>query len=253
MEKVSEIKRRLEQCPSEKLEEFAKSISEDERSSVKALAEKALKKHEKYIKERARLSAMLTYEEELYKRGQEFIAGVDEVGRGPLAGPVVACAVIMPKGLTIEGVNDSKKLSAKKREELYGIILEKAVAVGIGSASEKEIDEINILQATLSAMKTAIEKLDVKPEHILADAVTIPGVDIWQTAIIHGDAQSHSIACASIVAKVTRDRLMQELAKKYPEYGFDKNMGYGTAEHIAALKKHGACEIHRRTFIGNFV
>ena len=181
------------------------------------------------------------------------MCGIDEVGRGPLAGPVVACACILPKDCNILYINDSKKLSKKKREELYDIIMKEAVAVGIGYNSPERIDEINILQATFEAMREAISKLSVTPDILLNDAVTIPGVDIKQVPIIKGDAKSISIGAASIVAKVTRDRLMEDYDKLFPEYGFASNMGYGTAVHIKAIKEIGPCPIHRRSFIHNFV
>ena len=182
-----------------------------------------------------------------------WICGIDEVGRGPLAGPVVAGAVILPKNCEILYLNDSKQLTAKKRDELYDVIMREAVAVGIGYASPARIDEINILQATYEAMREAISKLSVKPDVLLNDAVKIPQVDIRQVPIIKGDAKSVSIAAASIVAKVTRDRLMEEYDKVLPGYGFASNKGYGSAEHIAALKEIGPSPIHRQSFIGHFV
>ena len=196
---------------------------------------------------------MRVYEKEYSE--YSYICGIDEVGRGPLAGPVVAAAVILPKDCSILYVNDSKKLSEKKREELYDIILDKAVSYGIGIVSPKVIDEVNILQATYEAMRIAISKLEVKPDVLLNDAVTIPGIDecIHQVPIIKGDAKSISIASASIVAKVTRDRMMVEYAECYPEYDFAGNKGYGSATHIEALKKYGPCAIHRNSFIKNFV
>ena len=181
-----------------------------------------------------------------------YLCGIDEVGRGPLAGPVVACAVILPKDCDILWLNDSKKLTAKKREELYDVILEGAVSVGIGMASPERIDEINILQATYEAMRQAISKLSVQPQLFLNDAVTIPEVQIPQVPIIKGDAKSVSIAAASIVAKVTRDRLMEQYADVFPEYDFASNKGYGSATHIAALKQYGPTPIHRHSFIKNF-
>lgn len=223
----------------------------DERAGVKKLIQKYKKQDEKLQKEIQRVEQMCFYET---KYGEyEYICGIDEVGRGPLAGPVVACAVILPKDCRILYVNDSKQLSAKKREELYDEILEKAVAVGIGMASPDRIDEINILQATYEAMREAIGSLSVTPDLLLNDAVTIPQVSIKQIPIIKGDAKSMSIAAASIVAKVTRDRLMEEYDKVLPGYGFASNKGYGSAEHIAALKTLGATPIHRQTFIKNFV
>lgn len=181
------------------------------------------------------------------------ICGIDEAGRGPLCGPVVAAAVILQDEYNILYINDSKKLSETKREEVYKEIDKYAVAYGVGIVSPERIDEINILQATYEAMRTAIHKLSVTPDILLNDAVTIPMVDIKQVPIIKGDAKSQSIAAASIVAKVTRDHLMEEYDKLYPEYGFAKHKGYGTAAHIKAIKEYGPCPIHRRTFIKNFI
>lgn len=209
------------------------------------------KKEEKLAKERQRLEAMKEYER-LYA-DRQYICGIDEVGRGPLAGPVVAAAVILPKDCEILYINDSKKLSEKKREQLYGEIMDQAVAVEFGFASHERIDEINILQATYEAMRMAVSNLKVKPDILLNDAVTIPGIGIEQVPIIKGDAKSISIAAASIVAKVTRDRLMVEYDKMFPYYRFAKNKGYGTEEHRVALKKIGPCAIHRRSFITKLV
>lgn len=211
--------------------------------------EQELKRQAKLEKERARIEAMKVYEREYEKHG--WICGIDEVGRGPLCGPVVAGAVILPKDCRILYLNDSKKLSEKKREELYDVIMEQAIAVGIGMAGPERIDEINILQATYEAMRQAISGLKVKPAVLLNDAVTIPGVDILQVPIIKGDAKSVSIAAASIVAKVTRDRMMVEYDRIYPGYDFASNKGYGTKVHMEALRTIGPCEIHRRTFIKN--
>ena len=195
----------------------------------------------------------LEYENEALAEGYKIVCGVDEAGRGPLAGPVCAACVVLPTGTVIEGVNDSKKLTEKKREALYDVIKEQALDYGIAFASEKEIDEINILQATYEAMRQAIGQLDPQPDLLLNDAVTIPKVDIRQVPIIKGDAKSISIGAASIIAKVTRDRLMENYEDIYPGYGFAANKGYGSAEHIAALKKLGPTLIHRTTFIKNFV
>lgn len=181
------------------------------------------------------------------------VCGIDEAGRGPLCGPVVAAAVILPDEYNILYINDSKKLSETKRKEVYKEIDKYAIAYGVGIVSPERIDEINILQATYEAMRTAIHKLSVTPDILLNDAVTIPMVDIKQVPIIKGDAKSQSIAAASIVAKVTRDHLMEEYDKLYPEYGFAKHKGYGTAAHIKAIKEYGPCPIHRRTFIKNFI
>lgn len=213
--------------------------------------ERRRKQQEKLEKEMERIKGMSVYETEY--SDCTYICGIDEVGRGPLAGPVVAGAVILPKDEPILYLNDSKKLSEKKREQLYDEIMEKAVAVGIGMVSPARIDEINILQATYEAMREAISKLAVKPDLLLNDAVTIPEVEIRQIPIIKGDAKSVSIAAASIVAKVTRDRLMAEYDRVIPGYDFAKNKGYGTKAHIEALKSQGASPIHRRTFIKNFV
>lgn len=190
---------------------------------------------------------MLEYENELYDKGINLIAGVDEVGRGPLIGSVVCACVILPKGYYNKDINDSKKLSEKKREELYQIIMENALSVGIGMVDEKEIDEINILNATKKAMKMAIENSKIKPEHVLIDAVKLD-IDIPSTSIIKGDAKSISIAAASIIAKVTRDKMMDELDKKHPEYHLKDNKGYGTKKHIEAIYKYGLLKEHRRTF-----
>lgn len=213
--------------------------------------EKEAKAAAKLEKELLRIESLMVFEHEY--EGYGLIAGIDEVGRGPLAGPVMAGAVILPKDHPILYLNDSKKLTEKKREELYEVIMKEAVAVGIGMASEQRIDEINILNATYEAMREAIGKLAPQPDILLNDAVKIPGVSIRQVPIIKGDAKSASIAAASIVAKVTRDRLMAEYEKIYPGYGFAKNKGYGTAEHIAAIKEMGPCPIHRRSFIKNFI
>ena len=213
--------------------------------------DKEKKLQEKLALELERLKTMQEFEEK-YKV-YTYIAGVDEVGRGPLAGPVVAACVILDRKKQILYLNDSKKLSEKKREALYKEICESAVAYGIGIVSPARIDEINILNATYEAMRSAISNLKLKPDILLNDAVHIPKVDIKQVSIIKGDAKSVSIAAASIVAKVSRDRLMVEYDSLYPEYKFAKNKGYGTKEHISAIKEHGLCPIHRRSFVGNIV
>ena len=190
---------------------------------------------------------LLAYEKELYNEGIEYIAGTDEAGRGPLAGPVVAAAVILPKGLIITGVNDSKQLTEKKREELFDLINEKALAVGIAFVDNNKIDEINILEASRLAMMEAIKKLKIKPQYVLSDAMKM-NIDVPVKPIIKGDALSESIAAASIIAKVTRDRYMDEMDLKYPNYGFKKHKGYPTKDHIEAIKKYGITDIHRKTF-----
>ena len=270
--KIGEIREEFKAAEETMLPSFIEKYRSDERAGVQKLIEQANGRLAKLEAERARIDRLWKYEREygMYTR----ICGIDEVGRGPLAGPVVAGAVILPKDCDILYINDSKKLSAAKREELYDVIMEKAVAVGIGMVGPERIDEINILQATYEAMREAISKLgdapdillndavtipqavanlSVKPSLLLNDAVTIPGMDMKQVPIIKGDAKSISIGAASIVAKVTRDRLMVEYDKIMPGYGFAANKGYGSAEHIAALKKYGPTPIHRRSFIGNFV
>ena len=213
--------------------------------------ERLRKRQEKLEKEIARTEAMSVFEKEY--SDHQAICGIDEVGRGPFAGPVVAGAVILPKDHPILYLNDSKKLSEKKREELYEVILKEAVATGIGMASPARIDEINILQATYEAMRMAISNLSVQPDLLLNDAVTIPEIEIMQIPIIKGDAKSVSIAAASILAKVTRDRLMVEYEKVFPGYDFASNKGYGTKAHIEGLKKLGPTPIHRMSFIHKYI
>ena len=191
---------------------------------------------------------LLKYEKALYKNGVKLIAGVDEVGRGPLVGPVVAAAVILPINYHLEGLNDSKKLTEKKRERFYDILMQEAIAIGIGEASAKEIDEINIYQASKLAMMRALKNLKIKPEHVLVDAMPLKEIDIPSTSIIHGDALSLSIAAASVIAKVTRDRMMIELDKKYPEYGFAQHKGYPTKKHLEVLQKYGVLDNYRFTY-----
>ncbi len=253
MKSMTEIKAFMQGLESvEELSIFVQEYSEDERAGVQKLVQSAEKKIAAYQKELLRLHEMKKYERENAQYG--YLCGIDEVGRGPLAGPVYAAAVILPPDCNILYVNDSKKLSEKKREELYDVIMKEALAVGIGCNSPERIDEINILQATYEAMTKAVNSLKIKPGALLIDAVHIPQLEEYkQISIIKGDAKSMSIAAASIVAKVTRDRIMKEYALQYPEYGFESNKGYGSADHIAAIKKYGPCPIHRRSFIGNFV
>ena len=233
------------------LENLEQTYREDTRSGVQALIRRSEKQRETLEKETARIYQLQQYERDYENEG--LICGIDEVGRGPLAGPVVAGAVILPKNCEILYLNDSKQLSAEKREQLYDIILEHAVAVGIGIVSPQRIDEINILRATYEAMRQAIEKLNPQPAVLLNDAVRIPQVAIQQVPIIKGDAKSVSIAAASIVAKVTRDRMMEQYEEVFPGYGFARNKGYGSKEHIEALQIMGPTAIHRRSFIGHFV
>ena len=250
MESAAKIKETLQAASTEKLPEFIAEYETDPRSGVQKLVASARKKLDALEKEKQRIENLKKYEREYAQ--YSYICGIDEVGRGPLAGPVVAGAVILPKDCHILYINDSKQLSEKKREELYDVITREAVAWAVGYASPKRIDEINILQATYEAMREAIGKLTPAPDLLLNDAVTIPGVNIRQVPIIKGDAKSISIAAASIIAKVTRDRLMTEYEKTYPGYGFAANKGYGSAAHIAALKEYGPTPIHRHSFIKNF-
>ena len=266
MEKIGEIKARFAEAEERLkkasmrteaasaaglLENLEQTYREDTRSGVQALIRRSEKQRETLEKETARIYQLQQYERDYEKEG--LICGIDEVGRGPLAGPVVAGAVILPKNCEILYLNDSKQLSAEKREQLYDIILEHAVAVGIGIVSPQRIDEINILQATYEAMRQAIEKLNPQPAVLLNDAVRIPQVAIQQVPIIKGDAKSVSIAAASIVAKVTRDRMMEQYEEVFPGYGFARNKGYGSKEHIETLQTMGPTAIHRRSFIGHFV
>lgn len=246
---ISEIRKEFEQAENHAI--LYTKYAEDERAGVKSLIIKYQKQEERLQAERVRLDKMWAYERQY--ADCTYICGIDEAGRGPLAGPVVAGAVILPKGCEILYLNDSKKLSAKRREELYDEIMEKAVAAGIGMASPARIDEVNILRATYEAMRSAIQQLKLVPDVLLNDAVTIPGVAVPQIPIIKGDAKSASIAAASILAKVTRDRLMIQYDEILPGYGFAQNKGYGSAEHIQALKELGPTPIHRESFIKNFV
>lgn len=251
VEKIGSIKEHLAHTATEQLMEFVQAYESDSRAGVQKLVETARKRFDKLQQEKIRTESLKKYEKEY--DNYTYICGIDEVGRGPLAGPVVAGAVILPKDCKLLYLNDSKQLSEKKREELYDKIMEEAVAVAVGYASPARIDEINILQATYEAMREAISKLEVTPQILLNDAVTIPDVIIPQVPIIKGDAKSISIGAASIIAKVTRDRLMKEYAKLMPEYDFASNKGYGSSAHISALKKYGPSPIHRATFIKNFI
>lgn len=248
---IAEIKKEFEERMPEQWAELYQDYAEDERAGVRSLIARYQKQEEALRQERLRLESMKMYERQYAECS--YICGIDEAGRGPLAGPVVAGAAILPKDCEILYLNDSKKLSAKKREVLYDEIMEKAVAVGIGMASPARIDEINILQATYEAMRSAITQLGVIPDILLNDAVTIPQVTIPQVPIIKGDAKSVSIAAASILAKVTRDRLMVQYDEVLPGYGFGQNKGYGSKEHIQALQKLGPTPIHRQSFITHFI
>lgn len=251
METIQQIRTKLQDVAQEDFERLASCYESDSRAGVQRLLQSARRKRQAYESELKRTEQMSAYERQY--ADEPFICGIDEAGRGPLAGPVVAGAVILPQNHGILYLNDSKQLSAKKREELYDIIMERAVAVGVGVSSSERIDEINILQATYEAMREAVGQLTVRPTLLLNDAVTIPDLSIRQIPIIHGDAKSVSIAAASIVAKVTRDRLMETYESCYPGYEFARNKGYGTAQHIDALRAKGPSPIHRRSFIGHFI
>lgn len=249
--KIADIKAEFIDEPMKKWPCLINEYEHDTRSGVQSLIQSYRKKIIAYENECKRLLRMKEFENQY--PDCEFICGIDEAGRGPLAGPVAAGAVVLPKDAQILYLNDSKKLSAARRDELFEEIKEKAISYGIGISSPGRIDEINILQATYEAMKHAVEDLSVVPDLLLNDAVTIPSIPIRQIGIIKGDAKSVSIAAASIMAKVTRDRIMADYAELYPEYGFERHKGYGSAEHIAAIREYGPCPIHRLTFIKNFI
>lgn len=248
---IREIKKEFEQADNQSLKTLYAMYADDDRAGVVSLIAKYQKQEEKLEEEKRRMENMYIYERKY--ADFQYICGIDEVGRGPLAGPVVAGAVILPKDCDILYLNDSKKLSEKMRETLYDEIMEKAVATGIGIIGPQRIDEINILQATYEAMRMAIGNLKVRPDLLLNDAVTIPEVNIRQVPIIKGDAKSASIAAASIIAKVTRDRLMVRYEEVLSGYGFASNKGYGSALHIQAIQEMGATPIHRQSFIKNFI
>ena len=250
-EKIQIIREQFQTIPTEQLSGWLEQYREDPRAGVQTLLKRAEKAIAALEQEKERVWEMQSFEREYRPCG--VICGIDEAGRGPLAGPVVAAAVCLPENCELLYVNDSKKLSEKKREELFDQIREKAVSYGIGIVGPDVIDEINILQADYEAMRIAVSQLKPQPEVLLNDAVRIPGLSMKQVPIIRGDAKSLSIAAASILAKVTRDRMMAEYDKIYPEYGFAGNKGYGSASHIEALKTYGPCPIHRRSFIGHFV
>lgn len=250
-EKIQVIREQFQTIPTEQLPGWLEQYREDPRAGVQTLVKRAEKAIAALEQEKERVWEMQSFEREYRPCG--VICGIDEAGRGPLAGPVVAAAVCLPENCELLYVNDSKKLSEKKREELFDQIRETAVSYGIGIVGPDVIDEINILQADYEAMRIAVSQLKPQPEVLLNDAVRIPGLSMKQVPIIRGDAKSLSIAAASILAKVTRDRMMAEYDKIYPEYGFAGNKGYGSASHIEALKTYGPCPIHRRSFIGHFV
>lgn len=248
---ISQIRQEFDEADKERGEVLCRLYAGDARAGVQNLIERYRRRKEALKKERTRLAGMMIYEKKYREYGR--LCGIDEAGRGPLAGPVVAGAVILSENCEILGINDSKKLTAKKREVLYDEIMEKAVAVSTGIVSPQRIDEINILQATYEAMREAVAGLGTEPDLLLNDAVTIPEVIIPQVPIVKGDAKSVSIAAASIIAKVTRDRIMLKYENRFPGYGFASNKGYGSAEHIEALRRLGPTPIHRNSFIGNFI
>jgi ribonuclease HII len=249
---IKEIDHWISQISENELSQILTCLEKDPRKGVQALVKKKRRQVQRTIANLEKIHQKKQLEDELMSQGFQFIAGIDEVGRGPLAGPVVAAAVIMPKESCILGMEDSKKLSEKTREKLNLKIRKEAIAIGIGQVEPQIIDQINILEATKLAMNNAVEQLHPSPDLLLIDAVQLPS-DIPVKAMIHGDERCYSIGAASIVAKVYRDNLMKEYAKQFPQYGFESNKGYGSAEHIAAIRRFGATPIHRKTFIKNFV
>lgn len=248
---VKEIKEIIDGLSVDKYLEYIDILRNDERKSVQSIAVKMAKKLDSIRRENERLEIINAFENEGYNKGYVYIGGIDEAGRGPLAGPVVASVVVFKPNTKIEGINDSKKLSESKRDELFDIIKEQALDYGIGMVNNEEIDEFNILNATYMAMKKAINCLEKTPDYLLVDAATIPGIDTDQKSIIKGDSKSISIAAASILAKVTRDSIMYQYEEMYPGYGFKSHKGYGTKEHYEAIEKLGITPIHRKSFLKN--
>lgn len=251
--KIGELKTIIEECDITQFNTLKESLKSDSRINIQLLLAKKQRQFDKEFKAQEEYNLRKVYENKLSKDNFSFIAGMDEVGRGPLAGPVYTAAVVMDLNKDIIGIRDSKKLSKEQREYLSEEIKQKCVGYSIGIATEEEIDSLNILGATKLAMKRAIEGLEIKPDYVLIDALKLEEVDIPQMAIIKGDDLSISIGAASIIAKVARDKFMDEISLKYPEYNFEKNKGYGTADHIEAIRKHGPCPIHRKSFIKNFI
>lgn len=253
MEKtIKQIKEEFLQTDIKDIQSLIDCYLEDERTGVKNIVKSYINKKEKYEKELKRLEEIQKYENFAYEKGYKYIAGIDEVGRGPFAGPVVTASVILPKGFSLPYINDSKKLSENKRMELFEKIKENAIAVSINMEDNTVIDEINILEATKLSMKKTIEKLEQQPDFVIIDALSL-NLPMPYIAMDKADEKSISVAAASIIAKVTRDEYMKEMAKLYPQYKFEENKGYGTKEHIDALMKYGACKIHRKTFIKNYI
>jgi ribonuclease HII len=243
---IKEIELILENLKDEK-DPILDELMMDSRKGVQKLVQRWKKKREQEKMKEQLFAEMGIYERKLREKGCQWIAGVDEAGRGPLAGPVVAAAVILPENFYLPGINDSKKLSEQTREQFFNRIMEEAVSVGIGFVSAKEIDDMNIYEASKLAMIKAVKQLNPKPDHLLVDALTLP-ISISQTSLVKGDAKSFTIAASSIVAKVTRDRYMKRLGEKYPQYGFEHHMGYGTKMHLEAIKEHGVTSEHRKSF-----
>ncbi|MDD2504349.1 MAG: ribonuclease HII [Clostridia bacterium] len=225
------------------------AMKDDSRIGIQKLLERYYREQEDKIKIQEKSQYMLVYERKLWSKAYSFLGGIDEAGRGPLAGPVVSACVILPKELLIEGVDDSKKLSPAKREYFFDIIMEKALAVGFGIIDHNRIDKVNIYQATIESMEQAVKACSQAPDYLLLDAMRLNNIKIPQLSLIGGDGKSQSIAAASITAKVTRDRIMEGFAKIYPEYGFEKHKGYGTEEHVEAIRKHGLSPVHRQSFL----
>ena len=250
---ASAVKKYLSELSIDDQSQLIDELMADSRKSVNQLAVKIEKTILKREEELQRLLEMQSFERQAKAQGYKFIAGLDEAGRGPLMGPVVASAVILPDDCVIEGLNDSKKLSEQKRDALYDVIQQKALAIGVGLASHTEIDDINILNATKLAMSRAIEALDQSPDYLLIDAVKLTDINIKQESLIKGDSRSLSIAAASVIAKVTRDRMVADLAVEYPGYGFEQHKGYGTSAHYEAIEKQGVTPVHRRSFLKNIL
>lgn len=250
---IKEIEQKISGKSTDEALHILYSIKNDKRKSYIKLIKKYEKIKLDIQNEIERFNRMCVFEKKLFNKGYKLIAGIDEAGRGPLAGPVVAASVILPENVFIPGLDDSKKLAPEKRDQLYDVISEKAIALSTGIVDVEVIDSINILNATKMAMETAVRKLAPKPEYILIDAVELPQFSIKQKAIIKGDSKSISIAAASIIAKVTRDRILDKLHNEYPDYGFVHHKGYGTKQHVDAIKKYGVCPIHRMSFLKNII
>ncbi len=248
---ISQIKAYIERLDSEEQQRLIPGLLADSRSGVRDLGRRVQGKLKREALEFERIDRMKRIESGLRQKGYTLVAGIDEAGRGPLSGPVVAAAVILPEDFFVPGIDDSKKLSPERRDYLYGIITQKAAAYGVGMVDNEEIDRINILRATYKAAAIAVERLKKKPDCLLLDAMKLPGCNLYQQSVVKGDSTCLSIAAASIIAKVTRDRYMDILDERYPQYNFSQNKGYGTKEHILAIMEHGPCPVHRKTFIKN--